>query len=457
MIAISYRRDDSLPIAGRLYDRLQASFGKSKVFMDFDSIRAGLDFRTQIKETIDRSNVVIALIGSRWVGIESDSSRRIDDPNDFVRLEIAHALERDIPIIPVLVNNSPLPKPESLPDDIRALVFRHALPLDTGLDFHQHADRVIASVSSLLPVNGVPQPNEATKPASAAADQPSAKRQILLPVVTAILLAVVGVVVWLEGMHKHGKLTSSHAELPDIQRLSASARAAIRPAPVVSPSVTKFTPPAPLYAGAVRITGEADNVPLRSIAVTFSPDFKSGTMTQTSKRGNFIVKFKGIWDGTELHAVTGEIVAQPLGIQWTPESFVLKFTDDGQRAIYQCVADGKTYNADLAGQSQFFAGIGPLYKGRISPDDTPVAIMVGANRKSGLLTESSKSGDTIVVFTGIWDGDTMHAVTGEVVSKPEKARWKPESFTLRMKDDGRAMSYTCNDEGKILTAELLPP
>ena len=87
--------------------------------MDFDSIRAGLDFRTQIKQTIDQSNVVIALIGPKWVGVDPDLKRRIDDPNDFVRLEISHALERDIPIIPVLVNNSPLPKPESLPEGLR--------------------------------------------------------------------------------------------------------------------------------------------------------------------------------------------------------------------------------------------------------------------------------------------------------------------------------------------------
>src|SRR3954466_5110764 len=114
MIAISYRRDDSLPIAGRLYDRLQAAFGKTNIFMDFDSIRPGLDFRSQISETISRSDVVIALIGPKWLGIEPDGSRRIDDPNDFVRLEIAHALKRDMPIIPVLVNNTPMPKSETL-------------------------------------------------------------------------------------------------------------------------------------------------------------------------------------------------------------------------------------------------------------------------------------------------------------------------------------------------------
>src|SRR5437773_1319137 len=112
MIAISYRREDSLPIAGRLYDRLQAKFGKKNVFMDFDSIPPGIDFRVHIKQTIERSNLVVAIIGPGWVGEESNGSRRIDDENDFVRLEIAYALERGVPVIPILINDTPMPKPE---------------------------------------------------------------------------------------------------------------------------------------------------------------------------------------------------------------------------------------------------------------------------------------------------------------------------------------------------------
>jgi len=147
MIAISYRREDSLPVAGRLYDRLEQRFGEENVFMDFDSIRPGFDFRDQIKETIEKSKVVVAVIGSRWLGEQTDGSRRIDDPNDFVRLEVAYALQRGIPVIPVLVNNTPIPKAETLPPDIQALTFRHALPLDSGLDFRQHAERLINSIS----------------------------------------------------------------------------------------------------------------------------------------------------------------------------------------------------------------------------------------------------------------------------------------------------------------------
>jgi len=146
MIAISYRREDSMPIAGRLYDRLQAKFGKQNVFMDFDSIPPGVDFRERIRQTIERSNLVIAVIGPHWLGEQSDGSRRIDDPTDFVRLEIEYALKGGIPVIPLLVNSTPMPKPEKLPSDIQPLAFRNALPLDSGLDFHQHTDRLINSI-----------------------------------------------------------------------------------------------------------------------------------------------------------------------------------------------------------------------------------------------------------------------------------------------------------------------
>src|SRR6266403_1792490 len=146
MIAISYRREDSLPIAGRLYDRLQAKFGKKNVFMDFDSIPPGMDFRQHIKQMIERSKLVIAIIGPHWLGEQPDASRRIDNPADFVRLEIAYALQGGIPVIPLLINTTQMPKTEMLPPDIRELAFRHALPLDSGMDFHSHTDRLIAGI-----------------------------------------------------------------------------------------------------------------------------------------------------------------------------------------------------------------------------------------------------------------------------------------------------------------------
>ena len=135
MIAISYRREDSTPVAGRLHDRLQADFGKGNVFMDFDSIPYGVDFREQIKQTLERARVVIAVIGPTWFGGRGRGNRRIDDPTDFVRLEIATALQRGIPVIPVLIDDTPMPQVENLPADLKGLAFRNALILDTGVIF----------------------------------------------------------------------------------------------------------------------------------------------------------------------------------------------------------------------------------------------------------------------------------------------------------------------------------
>ena len=152
MIAISYRREDSTPVAGRIHDRLQAEFGKKSVFMDFDSIPYGVDFREQIKQTLERARVVVAIIGPAWLGGRGRGSRRIDDPADFVRLEIATALQRGIPVIPVLVDDTPMPSVNSLPEELKGLAFRNALTLDTGVDFHHHADRLISGIRDLVKV-----------------------------------------------------------------------------------------------------------------------------------------------------------------------------------------------------------------------------------------------------------------------------------------------------------------
>ena len=165
MIAISYRREDSLPVAGRLYDRLQTEFGKGNVFMDFDSIPYGVDFRDHIKQMIDQSKVLVAMIGPDWVGRRRHRGRRIDDPGDFVRIEIAYALNRKLPIIPVLVNSAQMPSPDQLPKDIEGLAFRNALNLDVGIDFHHHAEKLAVAINRILTaVQPKPPDLEETRP-----------------------------------------------------------------------------------------------------------------------------------------------------------------------------------------------------------------------------------------------------------------------------------------------------
>ncbi|HEV3244670.1 MAG TPA: TIR domain-containing protein [Chthoniobacterales bacterium] len=202
MIAISYRREDSTPVAGRLHDRLQADFGKGNVFMDFDSIPYGVDFREQIRQTLKRAKVVIAVIGPTWFGGRGKGNRRIDDPADFVRLEIAIALQRGIPVIPVLIGDTPMPQVDNLPEDLKGLAFRNALILDTGVDFHHHADRLIAGIRELMndPLNAdtisfavtTPPKKEKQKISSSVVDPERRKELIGGSVLIVVLIAIAG-------------------------------------------------------------------------------------------------------------------------------------------------------------------------------------------------------------------------------------------------------------------------
>ena len=237
--------------------------------------------------------------------------------------------------------------------------------------------------------------------------------------------------------------------------------------PSAAPTETPAMPVGPklvansLYEGTIHVKNDTSmNVPL---AITIGPDLKSGTMTQSGRRGDVVVKFAGVWEGATLHAVTDQVVSAPKGLNWEPEAFTLRFVNDGKTASYECLANGKTYVADLSAQSAPVVKASPIYKGTIRAQDeksgsgTPLTINLAADRKSGTMTQTSKSGDTVVRFGGIWDGDILRAVTNEVISRPKNIQWKPESFTLRFAEDGKRGSYECNSEGRVYTAELSSP
>lgn len=127
-IFVSYRRDDSEGEAGRLYDDLIEMFGDRSVFMDVTDITAGRDFRKAIDENVAQCGVLLAVIGPGWVNARNESgARRLDDAGDFVRLEIASALKRDVPVIPLLVHGARMPRPDQLPDDLKDLAYRNCV------------------------------------------------------------------------------------------------------------------------------------------------------------------------------------------------------------------------------------------------------------------------------------------------------------------------------------------
>lgn len=129
-IFLSYRRSDAEGQAGRLYDDLAGHFGQNTVFMDVAGIEAGRDFRQAIDRHVTSCGVLLALIGKEWVSAtDAKGQRRLDDPNDFVRLEVATALKRDIPVIPVLVRGAAMPQAAELPADCADLSYRNAVEL----------------------------------------------------------------------------------------------------------------------------------------------------------------------------------------------------------------------------------------------------------------------------------------------------------------------------------------
>ena len=129
-IFVSYRRNDSQGEAGRLFDDLVGHFGEQKVFMDVAGIDAGRDFRKAIEESVAKCGVLLVIMGPGWVTAKNEAGvRRLDDPGDFVRAEVASALSRDIPVIPVLVHGAVMPRAEDLPDDLKDLAYRNCVEL----------------------------------------------------------------------------------------------------------------------------------------------------------------------------------------------------------------------------------------------------------------------------------------------------------------------------------------
>lgn len=129
-IFINYRRSDAEGEAGRLFDELTKQLGNDAVFMDVAAIEPGRDFRKAIDQSVADCSVLLAVMGREWLSAHDLSGqRRLDDPNDFVRIELASALRRDIPVVPVLVRGAKMPLAEELSEDLRELAFRNAVEL----------------------------------------------------------------------------------------------------------------------------------------------------------------------------------------------------------------------------------------------------------------------------------------------------------------------------------------
>lgn len=173
-IFISYRRDDTRHVAGRLAGDLMDRFGAESIFRDIDSIDAGEEFPQRLDKALNHCVLMLVLIGRHWLDAsDSQKRRRLDDPNDWVRLEIATALQRGIRVVPVMVEDTPLPTEDQLPEDLRPLLKRQARMLS---DARWRGD-LQAMVDFLVKLPGVKLlSNPPANQDSASAAPPSASR-----------------------------------------------------------------------------------------------------------------------------------------------------------------------------------------------------------------------------------------------------------------------------------------
>jgi hypothetical protein len=156
-IFISYRRGDTTIYAGRLYDSLCMRLSEEEVFMDLDKIEPGADFVEHIEREVGACQVLIALIGRDWIDArDADGQRRLEDPADWVRIELETGLNRDIRVIPVLVQGATMPRADELPGDLAKLARRNALEIgDTR--WRYDFDRLMEVIEKVLEGNSVPK------------------------------------------------------------------------------------------------------------------------------------------------------------------------------------------------------------------------------------------------------------------------------------------------------------
>jgi TIR domain len=155
-IFISYRRDDTAYIAGRLHDRLAAEFGPDRIFRDVDTMRPGADFVQKIDDAVSSCDALVAIIGDQWLStVDKNGKRRLSNPKDWVRLEIAAALKRGILVVPVLVEDARMPSEAELPAPLRRLARHHAMDLSD-----QRWDYEVGQLTAVLRDAVAPEPPE---------------------------------------------------------------------------------------------------------------------------------------------------------------------------------------------------------------------------------------------------------------------------------------------------------
>jgi cytoskeletal protein RodZ len=192
-IFISYRREDTEGFARGLFQSLEGAFGSDHVFMDVEAIGLGVDFVEAIDKSLASCGALLVLIGRDWVNCtDSAGRRRLDDPQDFVRMEVAKALEQNVRVIPVLVKGARMPAPEDLPELLRSVTRRQALELRHER-WSQDVEHLASALAQMLELprldRSAPAPPMPPRPAS----PNRTGRRMVMGLVAVALLAVLAV------------------------------------------------------------------------------------------------------------------------------------------------------------------------------------------------------------------------------------------------------------------------
>lgn len=239
-IFISYRREDSAGHSGRLFDRLRERFGSDKVFMDVADIEPGVDFVEAIDRAVGSCDVLLVIIGKKWLTCtDASGKRRLDDPKDFIRLEAAAALRRDIRVIPVLIQDATMPTEKDLPEDLLKLARRQATEIS---DIHWDSDteQLIEALEKVLP--GEPKAasyeaeRESPQPLPSPAHVRSNKLTWIISSITAVVVALGGLLSSIESVRNtFSGLFSSQPE----KKIETTV---IPPAKIPTPQATVIVP-----------------------------------------------------------------------------------------------------------------------------------------------------------------------------------------------------------------------
>ncbi len=225
-IFISYRRDDSAGYAGRLFDYLSARFGADHVFMDIDTIEPGEDFRKVVSRAVGTCDVVLVMIGKQWLNIvNAQGQRRLDDPRDWVRMEIGAALDnRRVRVIPVLVRDAAMPGEHELPEGLKELAYRNAIELSDSR-FQHDVRKLIEVLERIAPKTPTAPPAPAPKPAPVSGTNKTRKTLLYVGMSFVVLMVLAGLLFL-------RLLNFGPGEAPSTQSPAAS------PTPVSLPSST---------------------------------------------------------------------------------------------------------------------------------------------------------------------------------------------------------------------------